>query len=446
MRVMWVVEGMPTDVAMSGGDLQRFALLECVKQETDVDLLVAYSGGNQGDRTSIGGVEYAAIGSLEESTSRLARVVLRWASPRGPRAAALAECARVAADWRPDVVHVHGTESGLGLISDMVEAPTVLSLQGLLSVIDAVVQSTRIQDAFTPSTASMSEFVRGASQWHGYRRMHFRAALERRILHRCLYIAGRTDFDRRAASILAPNALYLHVGELLRGPFYGPSWVCASKPREIPVLCANATNYVRKGVDTTLEAVRILLDAGSEVTLRLFGVDSDSPAGRSALAHARRLGVDKRVTLSGRLSADGVAAELLSADIYLHPSRVDNSPNSLCEAMSLGVPCIASTAGGIPSLATDGWDALLVPPGDAYSLAGAVRSMLGDRQAMAGISHAARERALQRHSHDAVRGQLLAAYERVVADAALGRRAEAVIGREVKVSESEDASDTGAAQ
>jgi glycosyltransferase involved in cell wall biosynthesis len=425
---MWVVERTPHDVARSVGEAAGIgggwqdALLASVRGESDLDLLVVYPGGNQGDRTNIGGVEYVEIGALEPAV-RAMRVVRRWA-PRGPRPAVLSECARVAADWRPDIVHVHGTESGLALVADRVAAPTMISLQGLVSVYDAVAPSAKSRSAITLSAAALNQFVRGISTWHDFRRWHAMAAIERRVLHRCLYVAGRTDFDRRVASVLAPDALYLHVGELLREPFYGPQWVCPSEPRGVPVLCANASDYdyIKKGVDTAIEAVRILQDAGHRVSLRLFGTAPDGPASRSARTHAHRLGVDRSVILSGRLSAANVVAELLAADVFLLPSRADNSPNVLCEAMALGVPCIASSAGGIPSLATDGQDALLVPPGDAYSLAGAVLRMLSDRQLAMGLSGAAQLRARARHDPETVRNQLLAAYERVVVDARLGRR------------------------
>jgi len=104
----------------------------------------------------------------------------------------------------------------------------------------------------------------------------------------------------------------------------------------------------------------------------------------------------------------------LMCDVYLHPSRSDNSPNSLCEAMLLGVPCIASTAGGIPSLATDNVDALLVPPGDAYSLAGAVKSLFSDSSTASRLSEAARQRARVRHDPAVVRDELIQAYTSVV--------------------------------
>jgi glycosyltransferase involved in cell wall biosynthesis len=154
--------------------------------------------------------------------------------------------------------------------------------------------------------------------------------------------------------------------------------------------------------------------------LEILGAADMSFAGRSVTAEAGRLNVSSRITLPGVLDGTQVADHLLRSDVFLLPSRADNSPNALCEAMALGMPCVASTAGGIPSLATDGEDALLVPPGDPYSLAGAIRALLIDRELAGRLARAARVRSLARHDPDAVASQLATAY-RQIAEARGGR-------------------------
>ena len=61
--------------------------------------------------------------------------------------------------------------------------------------------------------------------------------------------------------------------------------------------------------------------------------------------------------------------ELRRAHVFAISSYIENSPNSLCEAMQAGMPCVATYAGGIPSLVEDGRTGLLFPPGDAPLLA-----------------------------------------------------------------------------
>ena len=88
----------------------------------------------------------------------------------------------------------------------------------------------------------------------------------------------------------------------------------------------------------------------------------------------------------------------LDADLYLLPSSSENSPNSLGEAMLLGLPCVASAAGATPDMRADGREgALYAPPGDAAALAGAVLRVLGAPDAGAALGAAAQARAQKTH-------------------------------------------------
>ena len=92
----------------------------------------------------------------------------------------------------------------------------------------------------------------------------------------------------------------------------------------------------------------------------------------------------------------------LEADVFLLPSCCENSPNSLGEAMLLGLPCVAAAVGGIPSMLENGREGLLY--GDALddkALADAVLRILQSADGGMALGRAARARALQ--THDAAR-------------------------------------------
>jgi glycosyltransferase involved in cell wall biosynthesis len=83
---------------------------------------------------------------------------------------------------------------------------------------------------------------------------------------------------------------------------------------------------------------------------------------------------------------------MAAADVVVVPSLWEGQPLVLQEALRAGRPVVASRAGGIPDLTgEDG--ALLVPPGEAAALAGAVLAILDDRAASARLAAAATERA-----------------------------------------------------
>lgn len=129
---------------------------------------------------------------------------------------------------------------------------------------------------------------------------------------------------------------------------------------------------------------------------------------------AARLGVAERIHYTGPLDAAGMKRQLLAADVFLLTSSIENSPNSLGEAMLLGMPCVASRVGGVPSLLTDGKEGLLYPAGDPAALAGAVLALLADPARAAALGAAARARA--RVTHDPARnaGAMLGIYRGIL--------------------------------
>jgi len=122
------------------------------------------------------------------------------------------------------------------------------------------------------------------------------------------------------------------------------------------------------------------------VQLLLVG---DGPERAALETHARALGLDRRVRFLG-VREDAMAI-LALADACALPSLYEGFGMVVLEAMSLGVPVVASRAGGLPEVIRDGETGLLVPPADAPALAAALRSVVLDRALARRISEKARE-------------------------------------------------------
>jgi glycosyltransferase involved in cell wall biosynthesis len=124
---------------------------------------------------------------------------------------------------------------------------------------------------------------------------------------------------------------------------------------------------------------------------------------------AAALGIAQDVTFTGRVENERIPELYRAADLLLNPSRIDNMPISLLEAMASGVPIVSTNAGGIPYLVRHGETALLVAPGDALAMAAAaVRVLedpvLGRRLRAAGLD------AAQAYTWSRVRRKLFAVY------------------------------------
>jgi len=130
---------------------------------------------------------------------------------------------------------------------------------------------------------------------------------------------------------------------------------------------------------------------------------------------ADELALRGAVTFTGRLDNARMADVYRSADLALNPSRVDNMPISLLEAMASGVPIVSTNAGGIPDMVDDGKTALLVPVGDWQAMAEAALRVLENAQ-LAGALRAAGVEAAQRYTWKAVRPLLNAVYSAAIAE------------------------------
>ena len=112
--------------------------------------------------------------------------------------------------------------------------------------------------------------------------------------------------------------------------------------------------------------------------------------------HIRAKGREEHVTLIGQVPTAEPYYAL--ADIAVLSSRSEGSPNALLEAMSAGVPVVATSVGGIPEIVNDEESALLVAPGDREAMTAAIGRLLGEKELAARLVIEARALVESRHS------------------------------------------------
>jgi glycosyltransferase involved in cell wall biosynthesis len=135
-----------------------------------------------------------------------------------------------------------------------------------------------------------------------------------------------------------------------------------------------------------LRAFALVRDAVPGARLTAAG---SGPEQAALKALCTELCIAESVEFCGRLDRDQMAALYRSATVAINPSRVDNMPNSVLEAMASGIPVVSTNAGGVPFVLHDGTTGLLVGIGDHVALAHAVLRIVGDRQLAARLRDAA---------------------------------------------------------
>lgn len=341
---------------------------------------------------SIDHVEYAILptGSREEFSALLSRT-------------------------QPDLVHLWGSENpATAVLANLCDPDRLLlSAQGIMTpytehLLDGVPEkychSTPLQKLAT--LIDPGELL--DRQVEFYKKQ---SASEAALLKDLRHVTGRTPWDKAELAKLAPNATYYVCNETLRPGFFTSRWQGGP---EKPVLFLSQGNHPRKGLHWLLQALPPVLEKYPDLTLHVAGWPMVKkgpllePLLRLLLPYQtylkklmKELHLEDKVVWLGPLNEEAMRAALLDSTLFVMPSSLENSPNSLGEAMLLGLPCIGTDAGGTSGMLTSGREGILYQPEDVPALTAAILKLLDDPALAKQYGDAAHERAAV--THDPVR-------------------------------------------
>jgi glycosyltransferase involved in cell wall biosynthesis len=174
-----------------------------------------------------------------------------------------------------------------------------------------------------------------------------------------------------------------------------------ASPREKIVLFLGRLER-RKGIYDLLDAVSALRASSPGIRLVCAGEGNLE----SVVQYAKRLGIADAVSLPGWIGTAEKQSLLGRAAVFVLPSYAEGLPMSLLEAMAAGLPVVATEAGGIPDVVSDGVNGFLFRPGDIATLERLLRRLMLDPQLGMRVAAAARETVRLRFSADRVLEQL----------------------------------------
>lgn len=311
---------------------------------------------------------------------------------------------------RPDLVHIWGSEYPHTLA--MVKAcekkemlhQTVISIQGLISVY------AKHYYAGLPSKVvfakTMRDFIKCDGIQEAKRKFEIRGRYEQEALKKVKHVIGRTEWDLACIKMLNPGVIYHYGNEILRQKFYEGEWRLEKCQKHS--IFMSQWGYPIKGLHMLLEAFKNVITEYPDAKLITTGKNPFEVKGKEKIKqtyyyrYLMRLieewGLKEHIVfLGGELKEDEMRKQYLKAHVFVMPSAIENSPNSMGEAMLLGTPVVASNVGGVSSMLIHEKEGFLYPFDEPYMMAYYIKCIFKNDDLARKLSCGGRTRAIQTH-------------------------------------------------
>lgn len=317
---------------------------------------------------------------------------------------------KILRDCSPDVIHIFGTEKkhtfDMVLASEQVNMldRTAISIQGLISVYAKhyfaelpykVIHSWTFRDLIRISNIKKRQ-----------KRFIENGKYEIEVIRRVKQVIGRTEWDFACSREINKNVQYYFCNETLRKPFYENEWninVC-----EKHTIFISQCSCPIKGFHKLLEAIPAILSEYPDAHIYTTGRNPIKKNIKSKLLTnsyevylkkmIRQYVLAEKITFLGNLDAESMCDRYLKSHVFVLPSAIENSPNSLGEAMILGVPCVSSDVGGVKDMMEHGKEGFVYPFDEPYMIAHYVNTIFSDDKLAKKLSRQARKHATVTHS------------------------------------------------
>lgn len=311
--------------------------------------------------------------------------------------------------FSPDVVHIFGTELMHSLVMvnvcNRLNIKFVISAQGLVSAIKEHMYSGLPCRVIYRKT--LRNIIR-RDNVSGLKKMFTKSSIdEKDAIKNTKYIIGRTTFDRAVITQINPNIHYFHCDEVLREGFYRNKWNIESIEKYS--IFMSQGNYPIKGIHFLIEALPTVLKKFPDAKVYVSGKNITKKNslkdkllmtyyGKYIIQLLEKYRLSDKIIFTGPLNEKQMIDRYLKSHVFVSPSTIENSSNSLSEAKILGVPSVASYVGGVTDLIEHSVDGYLYQHDAPYMLAYFINKIFSSDKLAVELSKNAREKALRTHN------------------------------------------------
>lgn len=316
----------------------------------------------------------------------------------------------------PDIIHLHGSEfaGALSFIENS-NKPKLSSIQGLISKINS--------DYFYGGINIPSWFA-CMMPWNiraylpmklQHARNKWRAKSEIRQMKQVDAVTGCTRWDYTYSKMMNPNLGYYKVDYAIRREFSQDAWDLEKCDKHTIMISSMAVPL--KGMHKAIEALALLRKKYPDAKLRVVGhnvLQKKKKLGYPYYLYkkAKKLGVLDAIEALGPQDVNGMVNTLKSVHTFVLSSFIENGPNSMMEAMYMGVPCVCSYVGGAMQFAKEGEEALFYRFEETEILAYEIDRIWQNDELALKLSRNAKERA----KHFETFEQVYLRYKEIYAD------------------------------
>lgn len=334
-------------------------------------------------------------------------------------------CDRIINEVKPDVIHIHGSEYAYGIpFSEVPGIPKILSIQGLIGKINSSYFYGGIQMPSWPGCFLPWNLMTYLPMKLQHARNNWRGKSEEIQLKNVDAIIGCTRWDYTYSKLINPNLGYYDVDYAIRREFSLHAWD-ADKCDRHSFLIGNMAVPI-KGMHKAVIALKLLLDKYPDAKIKVVG--NNTFLGKIKYGYCRylfreikKLDLFNHIEFLGPQDEAGMIESMLKSNTFVLSSCIENGPNTMMEAMYLGLPCICSYVGGAMQFAKDREEAIFYRYEEPEILAYELDRVWSNDELAESLSSAARKRAADFDSYEEVAEKFKDIYCNIETQADAGR-------------------------